>query len=607
MYQKDFYVLKESGTYSNVLEAIGLAEVIGKITKNQESVRIRDRLTHFQVIVDDAITEDMVNNTNYFDGFTFVKFKEDTPVPEGISFIDYKKEKSINKNQKKKEKEIYLKISKTADKKQKHLLFKIIEEYSPKKRSDWDILSNINKLKVSTAYEKLFNNVFKNKTIKDENIFPAFLKAVLTLYSILDDNTFETKKALKHSGGKFDEVKSLQMLNPHQVKGVNKEKATGISMGAEDVLWIREYLKIIGCFKAMFVRPIQVSNKTWDTKIYVLSPKEIDYSRLTLLHNSFKPNLRGVTSLKMDISSILLFCKTFIENIEEYKTERPFLRSYQPNHFVSGFSTAYLKKLGTSESVSNISFLQLPDFIKVKNRTDGDNWIKILEEHRKIFSRDAVKEAGQGLYILQSYRSFISSGSIDKFLESLSSYSELLIQEISKEHYYVYPFSQTLLEQFFKLTEDYYMKTLNTPLSPIFQNEGFKNIAKAIRSSTISLQYTPKNQRVYEVKYGMAQDLKRKSAYRNELVEYIMEFTAFFNAENARIKERKGDNAKTRSNIKQQDIEEFISLVDEYDASLIGKLLCAYGYALDRKEKINEKEVESLETEGQEDSEEESN
>ena len=588
MYQKAYYVLKESGTYSNVLEAIGLSEVIGKITKNQKCVRIKDRLTHFQVIVDDAITEEMVVSTNYFDGFTFVKFKEDTTVPEGVSFIDYKKEKIINDNQKKKEKEIYQKISKTSDKKQKQLLLKVIEEYAPQKRSDWDILSNINKLKVSNAYEKLFNNVFNNKTIEDKNVFPALLKTILTLYSIWDDNTFEAKKLLKQSCGKFDEVKSLQMLNPHQVKGVNKEKATGISMGAEDVLWIREYLKIIGCFKVMFVRPIQVSSKTWDTKIYVLSPKEIDYSRLSLLHNSFKQNLRGITSLKMDISSIILFCRTFIENIEEYKKDRPFLRNYQPHHFVSGFSTAYLKKLGTSESISNISFLQLPDFIEVKNKSDGDNWIKILEEHRKIFSRDAIKEAGDGLYILQSYRSFISSGSIDQFLESLSSYSELLIKEISKEHYYIYPFSQTLLEQFFKLTEDYYMKTLNKPLSPIFQNEGFKNIAKAIRSSTISLQYTPKNQRVYEVKYGMAQDLKRKSAYKNELVEYIMEFSAFYNSENARIKERKGDSAKTRSSIKQQDIEEFISLVDEYDSNLIGKLLCAYGYALDRKEKVDD-------------------
>ncbi|MBN2571401.1 MAG: hypothetical protein JXA68_04680 [Ignavibacteriales bacterium] len=595
MYQKDFYVLKDSGTYSNVLEAIGLSQVIGKITKNQECVKIRDILTHFQVIVDDAITEDMVNNTNYFDGFTFVKFKEDTLVPDGVSFIDYKKEKSINENQKKKEKEIYQQILKTNDRRQKKLLFKEIEEYMPKKRGDWDILSNINKLKVSTSYEKLFNNVFKNKTIESKNVFPTFLRAILTLYSLLDDNTFEAKKVLKQGGGKFDEVKSLQMLNPHQVKGVNKEKATGISMGAEDVLWIREYLKIIGCFKVMFVRPIQVSSKTWDTKIYVLSPKEIDYIRLSLLQNSFKPSLRGVTSLKMDISSILLFCKTFIENIEEYKTERPFLKSYKPHHYVSGFSTAYLKKLGTSESVSNISFLQLPDFIEVKNRSDGDDWIIILEEHRKIFSRDAVKEAGQGLYILQSYRSFISSGSIDKFLDSLSSYSEFLIQEISKEHYYVYPFSQTLLEKFFKLTEDYYMKTLNKPLNPIFQNEGFKNIAKAIRNSTISLQYIPKKSRDYEVKYGMAQDLKRKSAYRDELVEYIMEFTAFYNAENARIKERKGDNAKTRSNIKQQDIEEFVSLVDEYDSNLIGKLLCAYGYALDRKEKVDENDIELIE------------
>jgi hypothetical protein len=606
MYQKDYYVLKDSGTYSNIIEAVGLSEVISRILKNQSAIRIKDMTTHFQIITNDTITENLVNATPYFDGFPFVKFKDTITLPNDVISIDYQKEKEINNIQKKKEKEIYQKISKTPDKKQKQLLLKIIKEYTPKKRYDWDILSNINKLKVSITYEKLFKNVFNNKIIEDKNAFPDFLKALLVLYSTLDDNTQKAKKVLKQSGGKFDEIKSLQMLNPHQVKGVNKEKASGISMGSENALWIREYLKIIGCFKVIFVRPIQVSSKTWDTKIYALCPKDIDYHRLSLLHNSFKPSLRGVTSLKLDIISILLFCKTFIENIEEFKTEKPFLRSYQPHSYIGGFSTAYLKKLGTSESVSNISFLQLPDFIEVKDKITADGWINILDEHRKIFSNDSVKEAGLGLYILQSYRMFITTCSIDNFLESLSTYSELLIQEISKEHYYFYPFSQSLLEHFFKLTEDFYMKTVTKPLYPIFQNEGFKNIAKAIRSSTISIQYTPKAQRVYEIKYGMAQDLKRKSAYRNELVEYIMEFATSYNAENARTKERRDDKFKTRSNIKQQDIEDLILLLDEYnDSSLIGKLLCAYGYALDRKGKINENEADSLEIEIQDDSEEE--
>ena len=134
------------------------------------------------------------------------------------------------------------------------------------------------------------------------------------------------------------------------------------------------------------------------------------------------------------------------------------------------------------------------------------------------------------------------------------------------------------------------MNLSDKPLSPIFENEGFKNIAKAIRNSTIILQYRPKNQRLYEVKYGMAQDLKRKSLYKQDLVEYLSEFIAFYNAENARIKERKGENFIPRAAVKQQDIEELAKLIDDYGSNIIGRLLAAYGYALDRKEKVEETE-----------------
>jgi hypothetical protein len=139
--------------------------------------------------------------------------------------------------------------------------------------------------------------------------------------------------------------------------------------------------------------------------------------------------------------------------------------------------------------------------------------------------------------------------------------------------------------------EEFFMRT-QEKLVPIFQSEGFKNIAKAIRSSTIALQYTPKEKRLYEVKYGMAQDLKRKSAYKEELVEYLCEFIAFYNAENARVKENKmrQGNVKflPRATVKQQDIEEVIALIDEYGSSIIGKLLGAYGYAFNRKQKDDE-------------------
>ena len=216
---------------------------------------------------------------------------------------------------------------------------------------------------------------------------------------------------------------------------------------------------------------------------------------------------------------------------------------------------------------------------------------KLLEDHNIILSGRSVIESGTGLKILQQYRQFITCSDIEIFISMLCTYAEYLIQEVSKEHYYVYPFSKTALEDFFQLTKEYFMSSDNKPIASILQVEGFKNFAKAIRSSTISLQYRPKAKREYEVRYGFAQNLRRKAAYKNELIEFLSDFVASFNTENARVKERKGESFITRTNIKQQDIEEVTSLIDEYGSNLIGKLLAAYGYALDRKEKVAESDV----------------
>jgi len=591
MYQQEYYVSKDSGTYSNVLEAFGLAAILNRILDNKpDAVRMIDSATHYTLQLSEALTEDKIKRLKYVDAYPYIKFKDDKP-PKGTLFIVYEREKQISDDQRKFEKKKREDLAKTSDKVVKQRIRKEIDDYEPKRRTDWDILSNINKLKALPSYRKLFWNV-----ITTRGVFPEFLKNVLQLYSTIDDQTATVESTLKKLAKQkkleiWDSVNALQMFNPHQGKGVNAPKATGIAMGGESAFWVREYLKMVGCYKAMFMRPIQVSSKTWDTKIYVLSPKDIDYNRMVTLHNSFKPTLRGNTSIKVDIACVLRFCQTFIRNIEEYQLKLPFRKRYQPHYSVGGFYVAYLKKLGTSEAVSNLSFLQLPSFIEITSPEDGDVWLRILDDHLSRLTANAVTESGEGLAILQSYRKFITTGEIDSFLDCICTYSALLTQELTKEHWWVFPFSKTCFEGFIQLTKEYYMTaTDEKPLAPILQCEGFKNIAKAIRSSTISLQYTPKNQRLYEVRYGMAQDLKRKSPYKHELVEYLGEFCASFNAENARIKERKGET--TRSNVKQQDIEEVIALIDEYGSSVIGRLLAAYGYALDRKEKVKEQGTE---------------
>lgn len=581
MYQQDYYIIKESGTYSNALEAVGLATILSEVV-GERAVQVLDEGLYFRIHLNKPTTGDMVNNTDYFQSIPYIKVKSDTTKKGLAIVIDYEKEKQKKGN--------FSKFAQELHKQQPANMIQQIENYEPKPHPDYDIFSGIEQLEALKGYRKSVMNVFNNK-----DCFPIFLKELLYLYSKIEDMSeqsinrlqeLEKKKELK-TGKK---INSLQLFNPHQGKGVNEPKANRLKNKNLSAFWVREWLKMVGSYKAMTIKNIKISNRSWDTKIYVLCPRNVDFSQLLRLHVAFKPKLRGLSAVKLDITSLLIFCMIFIENIPEYhKKKKLFSTLINPRHFISGFYTAYFKNLGQNKAVSNLSFLQLPTFIEINSYNDGQVWIQILQEHQRIIGTLREDATGSCIQMLHNYRQFLVSSDFEYFFEFLVGYSVYLMQELAKEHYYAKPFS-------LKLMEVMLMKSCKDFL-PILQNKGFKSVATAIRKSTISLQYTPKEQRQYEVKYGIAQDLKRKSAYKNELVEYLAEFITFYNAENARMKEKRGKNFIPRSNVKQQDIEDVVKLIDDCGSNIVGRLLAAYGYAFDRKEKIEETDETLMEVE----------
>lgn len=120
------------------------------------------------------------------------------------------------------------------------------------------------------------------------------------------------------------------------------------------------------------------------------------------------------------------------------------------------------------------------------------------------------------------------------------------------------------------------------PLSRIIENSGFRNIATAIRRSTVIPQYqkvagdTP-----YEVRYGLAGDLRRKARNRSEFISALSEFMQQYVQENKRVFAR--EKRAVRADITTKDITELLQLIDEYDTLTIANLLIAFGYARDPK------------------------
>jgi len=578
MYQQEYFVLKKNGTYSEVLEVFGLATILSKIV-GEKALRVSDKGTYFLVHSTIPLTENLVSDTEYIQLLPLIKIKGDSPDPAIPTVIDYEIQKERRKSFNQFVQD--LRSRKVPDMKQQ------IENYEPKPHPDYDILSNIYQLKALSAYTKALSNVFINR----EN-YSVLIKEILFLYSTIDDLSNESTnriKKLEKKGilQKNTNFNALQMFNPNQGKGVNELKSNRLKNENQRAYWLREWLKMIGSFKTMTIKPIQISSRSFDTKIYVLCPFEIDFGHLKRLQTSFKPKLRGLSAVKLDIACLLHFCEIFILNLKEYQEQkRQFSMLINPRHFVSGFYTAYLKDLGQNKAVSNLSFLQLPTFVSINSFFDGQEWIRIIQEHESILRALREDATGSCIQMLHNYRTFLTSSEIEYFFEFLAGYSAFLMQEIAKGNFYIRPFS-------LKLMEELIMRT-NTEFTPILRSDGFKNIAAAIRRSTISLMFVPKgHERLYDVRYGMAQELKQKSDYRDELIKYLSDFCASYNNETARVKEAK--NKIYRPTVKQQDIEEVVRLIDTYGSGIVGRLLAAYGYALDRKDKIEETEEETQE------------
>lgn len=577
MFKDEYFVVKTSGTYAEILETYGLSKLLAHILKKNNienpKITIEDNGPYFSIKVNPAITEEMLISTPYFAGFPYIKAKK-SKIEDIPSFIiDFEREMEIKNKYKKWRQEVLNKID---DKKKKR---ELLEEYPEKTHIHYDLFSKIAGSPLST-YNTIFKIMDNNK-----NHFQEILKQILLLYSIPADNTSIVIKNVKKIIPKPIRVTSLQFFNPHQGKGVNASKSNSISLGQVRVFWLKEYLKMIGIYGSMFIRDIKLG-KDFDSKYYVISPQKIDYEFINDTFLKFKKLPLANSNFKVDIIATLTYAILLLDYFR-VTDENIFSKRFRLNNLVSGFSAAYQKKMSQfSKSVTNISFLQFPDFIEVGNSDEVKMWKEIIEEHKRIIKN--VKESHSSTtQILIKYRRFITTGDWDDFFEFNIEYSTLLMKDIllTSNKMYLRPFRH--LEELF-MTEKKF--------KAILESQGFKNIAKAIRRSTISEQYAKaKNKREikYEIRYGIAQDLKRKSAYKEDLIEYISEFIAQYNSETSRIAETHPEllrSKKLRSTIKSDDVDQIISLIDEFGAPIVGKLLAAYGYSLEKHDSYDKQQ-----------------
>ena len=192
MYQNKYYVPKASGTYAETLEAYGLAKILSHIFKSNNiynpNIRIKDEGGYYSVFASILITEEMVNNTPYFDAYPYIKVKDDKTENIPSRIIDYESEKNKRDIYRKKRDEIF----KIKDEKKRKILFKEMKESENTPHPDFDIFLKVRDPKNIKTYNNTLISIFKNK-----KSFSFILKNILLLYNNLINKEQNVRNRMK--------------------------------------------------------------------------------------------------------------------------------------------------------------------------------------------------------------------------------------------------------------------------------------------------------------------------------------------------------------------------------------------------------------------------
>jgi hypothetical protein len=280
-------------------------------------------------------------------------------------------------------------------------------------------------------------------------------------------------------------------------------------------------------------------------------------------------------AVKLDVSAALLYAETLLDHCIEDDLLAVFDRGPLSN-VVAGMGVATYQLLSANAyTTMNLSYLGLPDWMpKITTSEDAQLFRAILLEHYARI-QSISDETSEGYALLQLYRDFVSGNYLEPFFEFCAHYSRFLVSELESKHYYVKPFTESNMRSLLTM--------IDPALTPILESEGFRNIADAIRRSTLIPLYMGRESR-FEVRYGLGQELMRKAQYKADFVQALAEFMHSYNDESMRVFERTKGQAR-RKLITTHDIDAVVNLTDTYTSKTVCNLLVAYGYARDPRER----------------------
>ena len=361
-------------------------------------------------------------------------------------------------------------------------------------------------------------------------------------------------------------ITNTQILNPISGKGVHAGKTEMRSAGSipdELVDPFSEWMKLRGLWNAMLLY-----RDDEDFKFFVIEPANIQPYHLTLIRAELQklPLWGGV---KLDVQATLRCLEILLlhSDVVENAPGSIGIRGRRPRQVISGLRQAYFKSLGTAAALMNDAMLPLADWFAVEDRRDAESYLELIEEAigkggclHSLQERNSDDGA-----ILQRYRQWLLTGTLDDLLEFHHVFAVHLMQRLSGKQW-ARPFGteglNVLIGKAYK----------EQRMTEIIESDGFRSVARAIRNATVYAISRPNSSR--EVRFGLAQKWKQKMKSGNEeFAAAIGEFVQDYNWEATyRLKGK-------RHTVTTEQLDSLVALIQARGAEIVGGLLLAYGYA----------------------------
>jgi len=568
MKTKQFYLPKKTGTYADALAAMGLGHLVYLLSA--EHPTIRDEGAFFVIERKegeydlDGFAYDAVHDDP---GYEYVRLKpEDKEGPIGVPFIEYTEERERLQ----------------AYRKQRDLLAKshggrptaedeeALKGIAPRK--GWYLYQNINVLQGFNSYNSL-HTAIRNS---DRTVFAMTMRHKLAALA-------ENREPVTTAKDFAPKVAAVQAFNPAVGKGINRPKPDGPALGGLPgafVDWFEEWLRYIGMH--LSANALSVGD---DIKLFVIVPANLDEAQAQAIRDDFVSLRLPWSPRQIDILGALGLVRVLIDRSGISTADDEMLALFSdatPSDVIAGLQTAYFTSLGSAKSLTNLSFVGLPGWFRI---SDVDTWLAVLSEHERVI-RALDESHSEDAALLVSYRNFLSAGEqgLSALLSFLAEYASHVMRTRDRKKN-APQFTTTNLGRLLLSMDEKKDK-----LQPILNNEGFKNVAGAIRRATVSEQFIKARtgQQTYEIHYGLFQDLERKARFQSQFVAALSAFITDYNTENARIAERRARSerggtgnaaGRRRPQITDKDVKDIMILIDDHGSEPVAMLLLAYGSA----------------------------